>query len=51
VLRAPADLVERAEKLRERLERQSGLRVAISEVYRQALERGLRALERRAERS
>jgi hypothetical protein len=49
VLRAPASIVERAERIHAGFARQH-IRLSLSEVYRLALERGLGVLERRARR-
>jgi hypothetical protein len=50
-LRAPADVYERAERVRESISRRSlGVEVSTSEVLRRALLHGLKVLERRFRR-
>jgi uncharacterized membrane protein len=48
-LRAPTEVYERAEKLRDAIARQ-GVSVKTAEVLRMALEQGLRSLERKYRR-
>jgi hypothetical protein len=50
VIRVEAETVARAERIRVQVEQSAGFRVTLSEVFRQALDRGLLVLERRARR-
>lgn len=47
VIRVEAETVARAERIRAQVEQFVGFRVSLSEVFRQALDRGLLVLERR----